>query len=255
MKNLNLLQVFMLAFCVTVTITSCTTEEKTFYENKTSNIIDIENESLKAKAIELNAILKQINKNYQKEIIINKFETNVLTKSMSDYLKANKTRDFTSNYIEINDIEMLSNLKMNVITFNNRKSVTNKSSEGILNTTIIDIEDDNEFKIMVEIITEKDVNSDAWTIIETNVIENDYNRGNNCHGSYTVACADANGDGEVSYGECFGACVGYALDTNEFSGKVIVYAGVAGGVGCVGCGIAAGALLGIISIGCAGGCA
>lgn len=48
----------------------------------------------------------------------------------------------------------------------------------------------------------------------------------------------------------YGECVGNILSTDELIGSGIAVLGVAGGMGCVGCGIAAGFLLGVGALAC-----
>src|SRR5690554_4664782 len=92
-----------------------------------------------------------------------------------------------------------------------------------------------------------DENTDLLTIDNVTVYSN-------CYGSYSVACADFNGDGQVSYGECFRACMSYTFDTSETMGMVIAITGAASAV-CQACGFVAATLVAIAVVGCAGGCA
>jgi hypothetical protein len=57
----------------------------------------------------------------------------------------------------------------------------------------------------------------------------------------------------ASWTSRYQACIGRVLDTDQLLGQTIAVAGLAGGIGCLACGIAAATLFGFGALGCAGG--
>lgn len=184
-------------------------------------------------------------------------------------------KHYTSSFINSHKV-VLENLQSFKIDTKSEKGIFNITTFNLKNnpeplkssnkfSVFAEIEDENGITVLFNFIFEKEFRTNELRILDIEYLNYDiskspkniyaYEKINDCYGSYSVECIDSNGDGAVSYGESFGACISYALDTDEFLGQSITGLGIAGGAGCVPCGIAAAAVSVFVLIGCAGGCA
>ncbi len=241
MKNLHskIFTTFLFLFLVSFILKSCTSEEANLI-NGTQKRIFFNNETIFFKEI---ARQFYVDENVNIELDITNIQEKVLNHNLHSFLEAEYTllnlEDLSPMYFEINTPD----------GFFQINSVSLQAIEAYSN--------ENKFKEIVHLSNDKGLDLIVELELEDNGNGSLTSGGmvtySSCYGSYSLACVDSNGDGRISYGECFGACMGYAFDTNEMLGKMIVITGVST-VFCQGCGIVSAALVAAAALGCAGGC-
>jgi hypothetical protein len=174
---------------------------------------------------QLEIFKSQIENTSKGEFISSDFEK---PKNLNDYLSQIKKRDVIINTVYHTKLDT-------------------KSDRGILDIYTIQYSKDvSKYIIIIE---------NQNDITQSNVIDASLDFSNQSIKlvSHTDYLVDTGSIGKRNWSKCFGDCLSAGLDSHGLLGQVIILTGAAGAV-CPPCGIVSATYVGILALGCAGGC-
>ena len=196
-------------------------------ENKEEELTN----SQEIKTLELKSIAKQLYgvKDLNVEVLnssVTYADLNFFPKSMKDKLNGLKKSDL-SNF-EGNNLKVQTNTKEGIVNINSYLIEKNGSEQLFF----IKFENDNNYESYYSMRLEE-FSDGKYRILD--VLEEGSNSKLN-----------------RSWLSDYGDCIGKVISTDNYSGKVITVLGIAGGAGCVPCGITGAVIFGFGALGCAG---
>lgn len=166
-------------------------------------------------------------------------------------LKNNSSGQITlsDNSKPTNLTNYLSQIKKSDIVINTVSHIKldTKSDRGILDIYTLQYSKDASKYI---VIIENQVDLTHSNIIDASFDFSDSSIKLLSHNDYLV---NTNVTGKRNWGKCFGDCMSAGLDAHGLLGEVIILGGAAGAV-CPPCGFVSATYVGVLALGCAGGC-
>jgi hypothetical protein len=218
-KNIKILTLVSL-FITSLIFTSCSSESNNLELEENSNT-----EKLK---IFLNQNFDTSNSDF--EVLEVEDKNTNSSNFMNDIISRNSNSDMESFYMKID-----SKTEEGIVEFNTVTTDVTSDGNNEYMTTYTEFSNENGFTETYKMVLKK-TNDEQFEIFDFSVV--------NTNGVSTSSIANR------GWWSDFSDCIGGVLDTDESLGQTITVLGIAGGAGCVPCGIAGGVIFGFAALGC-----